>query len=195
MRESEKERLKTLLVKHALSFGDFVLSSGKKSHYYLDVRKVSTLPEGAFLLAKIILSMLAEDDIQALGGPTIGADPIAGAVAAISFLEGRQLPTFLVRKEAKAHGTTRAIEGNLEKGWRVAILDDVVTTAGSILSAAQAIEDAGCAVVRTLAVVDREEGGAEEIRGAGYRFDAILKVSEILNAGASPSQRADSASG
>jgi orotate phosphoribosyltransferase len=183
MRENERERLKTLLVKHALSFGDFVLSSGKKSRYYLDVRKVSTLPEGAFLLAKIILSMLPEGEVEALGGPTIGADPIAGAVAAISFLEGRQLPTFLVRKEARAHGTARAIEGNLEKGWKVAILDDVVTTAGSILSAAQAVEDAGCEVERTLAVVDREEGGAEEIRRAGYRFDAILKVSEILSSG------------
>jgi orotate phosphoribosyltransferase len=183
MHESEKERLKTLLLKHALSFGDFVLSSGKKSHYYLDVRKVSTLPEGAFLLAKIILSMLPEGEVQALGGPTIGADPIAGAVAAISFLEGRQLPTFLIRREPKAHGTARAIEGNLEKGWKVAILDDVVTTADSILSAAQTIEDAGCEVGRTLAVVDREEGGAEEIRRAGYRFDAILRVSELLSAG------------
>jgi orotate phosphoribosyltransferase len=181
MHASEKERLKKLLAKHGLSFGDFVLSSGKKSHYYLDVRKVSTLPEGAFLLAKILLSMLAEDEVQALGGPTIGADPIAGAVAAVSFLEGRQMPTFLVRKEVKAHGATRAIEGNLQKGWKVAILDDVVTTAGSILSAARAVEEAGCVVVRTLAVVDREEGGAEEIRRAGYRFDAIVKASEILS--------------
>jgi orotate phosphoribosyltransferase len=184
MQENEKERLKILLVRHALSFGDFVLSSGKKSRYYLDVRKVSMLPEGAFLLAKILLSMLGEGGVQALGGPTIGADPIAGAVSAISFLEGRQMPTFLVRKEVKAHGTARPIEGNLEKGWKVAILDDVVTTAGSILSAAHAVEKAGCEVVRTLAVVDREEGGAEEIRRAGYRFDAILKVSEILSAGA-----------
>jgi len=187
MLENEKERLRTLLVKHSLSFGDFVLSSGKKSHYYLDVRKVSTLPEGAFLIAKIILSMLEEGDVQALGGPTIGADPIAGAVAAVSFLEGRQLPTFLVRKEVKTHGTVRAIEGNLKKGWKVAILDDVITTAGSILTAVRAVEEAGCSVARTLAVVDREEGGAEQIRNAGYRFDAILTVTEILKPGAGAS--------
>ncbi|MCX5801073.1 MAG: orotate phosphoribosyltransferase [Candidatus Eisenbacteria bacterium] len=189
MEESDKRRLKELLVEHALSYGDFVLSSGKKSPYYLDVRKVSTLPEGAFLLAKILLSMLGEGEIQALGGPTIGADPIAGAVAAVSFFEGRPLPTFLVRKEVKVHGTGRAIEGNLENGWKVAIVDDVVTTANSILSAARTVEETGCVVVRTLAVVDREEGGAEEIRSAGYPFDAILRVSEILDAGASATKR------
>lgn len=180
MLEKQRERLKILLVERSLSFGDFVLSSGKKSDYYLDVRKVSTLPEGAFLIAKIVLSLLKENEVSALGGPTIGADPIAGAVAAMSFIEGRQLPTFLVRKETKIHGTGRAIEGNLCAGWNVAILDDVVTTAGSILSAAHIVEDAGCKVVRTLAVVDREEGGAKEIRAAGYPFDAIFRVSEIL---------------
>lgn len=187
MLENEKERLRTLLVKHSLSFGDFVLSSGKKSRYYLDVRKVSTLPEGAFLIAKIILSMLEKDEVQALGGPTIGADPIAGAVAAVSFMEGRQLPTFLVRKEVKTHGTAGAIEGNLKRGWKVAILDDVITTAGSILTAARTVEEAGCSVARILAVVDREEGGAEQIRNAGYCFDAILTITEILKSGATAS--------
>jgi len=182
MGEVERQRLKELLVSRALSFGHFVLSSGRKSSYYLDVRKVSTLPEGAFLLAKILLSMLDPGEVQALGGPTIGADPIAGALAAVSFIERREMPTFLVRREAKAHGTGKAIEGTLERGWKVAVLDDVVTTAGSILSAAHIVEEAGCIVARTLAVIDREEGGAEEIMRAGYRFDSIFKVSEIVRA-------------
>ncbi|UCF78737.1 MAG: orotate phosphoribosyltransferase [Candidatus Eiseniibacteriota bacterium] len=180
MQDAQRERLKALLKEHCLSFGDFVLASGKKSNYYLDVRKLTTLPEGAFLLARILLDMLGDGQVQALGGPTIGADPIAGAVAAVSFSEGRELPTFMVRKESKAHGTGKRIEGNLRKGWNVAIIDDVITTAGSILSAVRAAEEAGCAVEKVLAVVDREEGGAQEIERAGYRFEAILKVSEIL---------------
>ncbi|KPJ60812.1 MAG: hypothetical protein AMJ46_04945 [Latescibacteria bacterium DG_63] len=180
MKDQDRDRLRTLIRKHCLSFGDFVLSSGKRSNYYLDVRKITTLPEGAYLLAKILLTMLEEGKIQALGGPTIGADPIAGAVAAVSFSEGRGLPTFMVRRDVKAHGTARKIEGNLSKNWKVAIIDDVITTAGSILSAARAAEEMGCVVDRILAVVDREEGGAAEIERAGYRFDSIFKVSEIL---------------
>jgi orotate phosphoribosyltransferase len=180
VKDDARERLKTLIRKHCLSLGDFVLSSGKKSNYYLDVRKITTLPEGAFLLAGILLTMLEDAQVQALGGPTIGADPIAGAVAAVSFSEGRELPTFMVRKEVKSHGTSKRIEGNLSEDWRVAIIDDVITTAGSILSAARAAEEMGCVVERILAVVDREEGGAEEIERAGYRFDSVFKVSDIL---------------
>jgi orotate phosphoribosyltransferase len=180
MSQNERERLRELIQKHCLSYGDFTLSSGRKSSYYLDVRKLSTLPEGAYLLARTLLAMLGEGGVDALGGPTIGADPIAGAVAAVSFLERKELPTFMVRKEQKAHGTSSKLEGHFRPGWKVAIVDDVVTTAGSILTAARAAEDAGCVVTRTLAVVDREEGGAEEIRRTGYRFDSIFKVSELL---------------
>jgi orotate phosphoribosyltransferase len=181
MSQTERERLKQLLMKHCLTFGDFTLSSGRKSNYYLDVRKLSTLPEGAYLLARTLLAMLRVGEIDALGGPTIGADPIVGAVASLSFLEKRPLPAFMVRKEQKAHGTASKLEGQCESGWKVAIIDDVVTTAGSILNAAGAVEAAGCKVVRTLAVVDREEGGSEEIRRAGYRFDSLFKVSELLD--------------
>jgi orotate phosphoribosyltransferase len=181
MSQKEKERLAELIRTNCLSYGDFTLSSGRKSSYYLDLRKLSTLPEGAYLLARVLLAMLGEEGVDALGGPTIGADPIAGAVAAVSFLERRDLPTFMVRKEQKAHGTSARLEGHFKPGWKVAIVDDVVTTAGSILNAAGAAEDAGCVVTRTLAVVDREEGGAEEIRRAGYRFDSVFKVSDLLD--------------
>ena len=180
MSQKERERLAELIRKHCLSYGDFTLSSGRKSSYYLDLRKLSTLPEGAYLLAKVLLAVLSEDGVDALGGPTIGADPIAGAVAAVSFLERKELPTFMVRKEQKAHGTSARLEGHFRPGWKVVNVDDVVTTAGSILNAARAAEEAGCVVTRTLAVVDREEGGAEEIRRAGYRFDSVFKVSELL---------------
>ncbi len=182
MTANGRERLRQLLAEHCLTFGDFTLSSGRKSSYYLDVRKLSTLPEGAYLLAKVLLSMIRDGEVDALGGPTIGADPIVGAVAAVGFAEGRSLPVFMVRKWEKTHGTAGKIEGHCRPGWKVAILDDVVTTAGSILGAAKAAEEAGCTVVRTLAVVDREEGGSQEIKGAGYRFDSIFKVAELLPA-------------
>jgi orotate phosphoribosyltransferase len=180
MPQNERERLRALIRQHCLSYGDFTLSSGRKSNYYLDLRKLSTLPEGAYLLARTLLATLGDGGVEALGGPTIGADPIAGAVAAVSFIERKGLPTFMVRKQQKAHGTSGKIEGNFRPGWRVAIVDDVVTTAGSILGAARAVEEAGCVVARTLAVVDREEGGADEIRRAGYRFDSLFRVSELL---------------
>ncbi|MFH0778312.1 MAG: orotate phosphoribosyltransferase [Candidatus Eisenbacteria bacterium] len=180
MASRERARLRELVREHALTFGDFVLSSGKRSSYYLDLRKITTLPEGAYLLARILLENLSDANIQGLGGPTIGADPIAGALAAVSFAEGKALPTFMVSKDSKTHGTGRRVEGNLRKGWRVAVIDDVVTTAGSILSAAKAAEEAGAIVERIIAVVDREEGGEQEIVQAGYRFDCVFRVSELL---------------
>ncbi|MBN1505130.1 MAG: orotate phosphoribosyltransferase [Candidatus Eisenbacteria bacterium] len=180
MSDTDRERLAELIRTHCISYGDFTLSSGRKSSYYLDLRKLSTLPEGAYLLARVLLAMLGEDRADALGGPTIGADPIAGAVAAVSFVERKALPTFMVRKQQKAHGTSAKLEGNFRRGWKVVIVDDVVTTAGSILDAARAAEEEGCVVARTMAVVDREEGGAEEIRRAGYRFDSVFKVSDLL---------------
>ena len=106
MSDADRRRLAELIRKHCLSYGDFTLSSGRKSSYYLDLRKLSTLPEGAYLLARVLLDMLGKDGADALGGPTIGADPIAGAVAAVSFLERQDLPTFMVRRQQKTHGTS-----------------------------------------------------------------------------------------
>src|SRR6185503_2474734 len=159
--ENEHEQLRQLLKKESLMFGDFTLASGKKSTFYFDSKRTTLLPEGAWLTARAVLGVLRENGIQAdaIGGMTLGADPIVCPVAALSHLEGTPLRAFIVRKEAKGHGTGRRIEGSVEPGSRVVVVDDVVTTAGSTLAAIEAAQEAGLSVVAVVALLDREEGG------------------------------------
>ena len=161
-------------------FGDFTLASGKKSKYYFDSKKTTLLAEGAYLTAREILKVVRDKglDAQAIGGLTLGADPIVCPVAALSHLEGPALRAFIVRKEAKDHGTARRIEGSLEPGSRVIIVDDVVTTAGSTLKAIEAAEEEGHTVAAVICLVDREEGGAEKL--SKYPFYPIFRRSEIF---------------
>lgn len=170
------ERLLALaLSKGALRYGDFTLTSGRKSGYYFDGRLLSLEPEGAWLLGQAFLPLLRAAGAAAVGGPTLGADPIAAAVALTSYLDGGPaLPAFIVRKEAKAHGTGQAIEGPLPAGRPVAVLDDTCTTGGSLFQAIAAVEAAGCPVVKVLAILDRQEGGSAELRRRGYDFAALL---------------------
>jgi len=176
----ERERLRNLLREQSLMFGDFTLSSGKKSTFYFDSKKTTLLPEGAWLTAREILRLVRERRIEAdaIGGLTLGADPIVGPVAALSHVEGPPLRAFIVRKEAKEHGTGRRIEGNLAPNSRVIIVDDVVTTAGSTLKAIEAAEEAGHTVVAVVCLVDREEGGAEKL--AAWPFHPLFTRSEIF---------------
>ncbi|HXV77641.1 MAG TPA: orotate phosphoribosyltransferase [Candidatus Polarisedimenticolaceae bacterium] len=173
--------MKELLRKHSLIFGDFTLSSGKKSRYYFDSKKTTLLAEGAYLAAVEVLELLRARAIRAdaIGGLTLGADPIVCPVAALSQLDGRPLRAFIVRKEAKEHGTGRRIEGSLEPGSRVVVVDDVVTTAASTLKAIEAVEAEGHTVVAVVCIVDREEGGTEKL--AGWPFYPIFKRSEIFS--------------
>jgi orotate phosphoribosyltransferase len=177
-----RERLKTLLVEKALTHGRFILASGAESSYYLDVRRVSMDPEGAHLIASLFCELLETGDVAAVGGPVLGAAPIVGALAAESFRRGRPLPVFLVRKEAKGHGTGRLIEGNFPEGRKVALVEDVVTAGGSVLSAVDAVAAAGSQVTRILAVVDRGAGGREALEARGISFTALFSVSELLEA-------------
>src|SRR5512137_141231 len=142
---TDRERLKELLKKHSLMFGDFTLASGRKSKYYFDSKKTTLLPEGAYLAAREILRTIRENRIRAdaIGGLTLGADPIVCPVAALSHVEGPPLRAFIVRKETKEHGTGRRIEGDVAPGSRVVIVDDVITTAGSTLQAIEAAQQAG----------------------------------------------------
>lgn len=176
----ERARLRELLKTHSLMFGEFTLRSGKKSNFYFDSKKTTLLPEGAWLTARAVLRTLRERGIEAeaIGGMTLGADPIVCAVAALSHVEGPSLRAFIVRKEAKEHGTGRQIEGNLEPGSRVVIVDDVVTTAGSTVRSIEAAEQAGHRVVAVLCVVDREEGGGEKL--ARWPFFPLFRRSEIF---------------
>lgn len=171
-----KEQLKALLFKTgAVKAGEFVLSSGKKSNLYIDCRKVTLHPEGAKLIGKIILDKIKGLKIDAVGGLTLGADPIIGAVITLG-----DIPGFIVRKKAKEHGTKQRIEGNLKPGWKVVIVEDVATTGASALEAIEAAEAAGAVVIKVISVVDREEGAAEALKK--YDFDSIFKKSELLPA-------------
>ena len=176
-----RERLAALLRALALRRGDFTLASGRKSTYYLDARLLTLHHEGACLVAQSILELLDREGIEAdaIGGLTLGADPIAGAVAAVSHLEGKPLSAFIVRKQAKDHGTGRRVEGGLKRGDRVIVVDDVITTAGSTLDAIRAVEELGCRVVGVVCIVDREEGGAKAL--ADYPFHPLFSVGELLD--------------
>jgi orotate phosphoribosyltransferase len=178
--DAEKDRLCALLKAESLLFGDFTLASGRKSAYYFDSNKTTLLPEGAWLTARLVLRRLREEAVQAqaIGGLTLGADPIVCPVAALSHVEGPPLRAFLVRKEVKEHGTGRKIEGCPPPGTRAVIVDDVVTTAGSTLAAIEAAEGAGLVVAAVLCLVDREEGGTEKL--ARWPFFPLFRRSEIF---------------
>ncbi len=177
---AERERLRELLKTHSLMFGDFTLASGRKSRYYFDSKKTTLLPEGAWLTAREVLRTIRENGIraEAIGGLTLGADPIVCPVAALSHVEGPPLRAFIVRKEAKEHGTGRRIEGTVEPGWRAVIVDDVVTTAGSTLQAIEASVAAGLTIAAVVCIVDREEGGSERL--AQWPFFPLFRRSEIF---------------
>lgn len=168
--------LELALDRGALKYGDFTLTSGKKSSYYFDGRLLSLDPEGAYLIGQVLLPVLREAGVNAVGGPTLGADPIVTAVALSSHLQGDPIPAFIVRKEAKGHGMGRAVEGPLAPGSRVAIIDDTCTTGGSLFSAIEAAEASQCTVVKVVALLDRHEGGGDELRRRGYDFVAIMEA-------------------
>ncbi|PYS51866.1 MAG: orotate phosphoribosyltransferase [Acidobacteria bacterium] len=174
--------LRDIIRRKSLRVGDFTLSSGKKSAYYLDCRTTTLDPRGALLIGRLILDDIQRLNIRAdaIGGLTLGADPIATAVTVVSAIEGKPLPAFIVRKETKDHGTQRFIEGYDGKpGSRVIVVDDVCTTGNSILIAAEKAEQAGYQVVAAFCVVDREEGGTQAI-AQKYPFYALLTAKELL---------------
>ena len=177
MRSVTERLLQIALDRGALTYGDFTLASGQKSSYYFDGRQLTLDSEGAYLIGKAFFALLSTSDIQAVGGPTLGADPIVTSIALTSQIESRPISAFIVRKEVKGHGRRRDIEGPLEEGSRVAIVDDTCTTRESLLMAIKAAEKRGCAVVKVLAILDRKEGGSENLAQLGYDFHALLEAS------------------
>ncbi len=170
-------RLKELATEvGALMLGDFTLASGKKSAYYFDAKKLTLSPEGAYRIGKAMYDELAKLPLDAVGGVATGAYPIATAVTLVSYLEHKPLPAFMVRETVKEHGTKRLIEGHLKEGFRVAIVEDVITTGGSVYKVIEAVKAAGCRVVKVIALVDRHEGGGEKLRADGYDFTALLHL-------------------
>lgn len=174
-------RLVELLKRDSLRLGQFTLASGRSSHYYIDGRKVTLAAEGVRLIARGVLRTLREHpEVVAVGGLTMGADPIVGASLAVAPELGRStLRGFLVRKQAKGHGTGNLVEGPLEPGSTVAIVDDVATTGGSSLQAVDAVEAMGCKVAVVIAVLDRLEGAAENFAARGLVFKSLLTIRDL----------------
>jgi orotate phosphoribosyltransferase len=159
--------------------GGFVLSSGQRSNVYIDVKKTVYSPEGMELVGRVFFERIKAEPIDGIGGITLGADPIAYAAALISNLEGKPLEVFVVRKDAKKHGTQRWIEGNLNEGAKVVIVDDVVTTGASTVKAIDKAREAGFEVIKVIALVDREEGGREAIEKL-CNMEAIVAKKDLL---------------
>ena len=171
---SEKDRLLELLKEQALEIRPVVLSSGKKSDYYMDCKRVTLSPEGAYLTGKLMLQMI-RPDVRAVAGLTLGADPIVSAVSLLSYQDDRNLPGLIVRKEPKKHGTMSYVEGPaLPQGSAVAVVEDVVTSGASLLRAIERIEAAGYRPVQALAILDRQEGGREAIKERGFDLQALF---------------------
>ncbi|GLC24566.1 orotate phosphoribosyltransferase [Roseisolibacter agri] len=175
-------RLVALLAERSARRGDFTLASGRRSTLYVDARLTTMSPDGLALIGPTALAAIAREgwSVDAVGGLTLGADPVSYAIAYASALAGRPVRAFTVRKEAKQHGTGRLIEGPFRSGDRVVVVEDVITTGGSALRAVEAIRAAGGTVVGVLAVVDREEGGREAIEGAGLPVVALARAADIV---------------
>ncbi len=179
----EREKLKELILERSLKVAEeaiFKLSSGKMSRYYVDLKQITFDPEGAYLVGKLMYDLVKDFNPDGVGGLTLGADPIAYAVSFVSYSEGNPIKPFVVRKEPKGHGMGRQIEGLLAEGSRVAVVEDVVTTAGSSLKAVRACREAGFEVLGVFTIVDREEGGKENVEREGLKLYSLFKLSELL---------------
>jgi orotate phosphoribosyltransferase len=177
-----KSQLLDLLAKRSARRGNFTLASGKQSSYYIDARLTTMSPEGLTTIGPLALATLRSRgwEPDSVGGLTLGADPVSYAISYASAADGRPIRAFTVRKETKAHGTGKLIEGPFRSGDRVVVIEDVITSGGSALRAIDAIKAAGAQVIGVLAIVNREEGGVEAIEAAGIPVASVVAVSEIL---------------
>ncbi|MDD2284907.1 MAG: orotate phosphoribosyltransferase [Paludibacter sp.] len=178
-----RTKLAHLLLEKSYMEGDFVLTSGKKSDYYFDCKQTALHPEGGFLIGTIFLDMIkTHTGIQGVGGMTLGADPLVSSVSVLSHVQGMPLPGFIVRKTSKGHGTDQYLEGlkNFSAGDRICMLEDVVTTGGSLITACQRVEDAGLVVSQVLCVLDREQGGREALQHVGYDLGTIFTRDSLV---------------
>ncbi|MCD6160848.1 MAG: orotate phosphoribosyltransferase [candidate division Zixibacteria bacterium] len=175
----KKEKLKSLVLEKAVKRGDFTLVSGKKSNYYINGKLVSLASEGLALIAEFYLAEIEGEDIEAVGGMTIGADPIVGAILTLADSKGIKLDGFLVRKEPKGHGTRSQVEGPVKDGAKVAIIEDVTTTGGSSLKAIEALKPLNCEIAKVITLVDRQQGAVENFKKWGYKFSSIFTKEEL----------------
>ena len=177
-----RERLKQLLITKSVKTGTFTLASGRISNIYIDARLTTMSPEGMVLIGQLGLEEIRKNrwKADAVGGLTLGADPVAYAIAHVSASHDVPIRAFTVRKEAKTHGTGRRIEGPFRPGDHVIAVEDVITTGKSALEAIRAIEQEGGQISGVLAVVDREEGGREAIMDAGYEVCSLATRTDLM---------------
>lgn len=178
-----KKQLIQLIFEKAFKYSEepvFKLVSGRMSNYYFNCKAVTLHPQGMHLIGNIIFDMLQDSDVKGIGGLTLGADPIAAAVAYTSYLREKPVEAFVIRKTAKSHGTMQWIEGNIKAGDRVAIVDDVITTGKSTIEAINKAKEAGLDIVKVIALVDRQEGGKENIEALGFKVDTVITREEVM---------------
>lgn len=180
--ETLREELRTL-VASSLRRGEFKLASGRMSDFYIDGKESTLTGRGSYLTARVILHMLGDERIDAIGGMTLGADPIACAVVALAAYHGRNINAFLVRKTAKSHGTQKWVEGPpFPPNARVAVVEDVVTTGGTLFETIERIRsERPCEIVKLICLVDRLEGGRENLAAAGYKLESIFTRNDLLS--------------
>jgi orotate phosphoribosyltransferase len=177
--EALRHDLLDLIVKYAYREGDFVLSSGASSSYYINCKEVTLRAEGALIIGRLIFNVLPSET-DAVAGLTLGADPIVSAVSVVSALSERPIPALIIRKQAKGHGTQAYIEGpSLPQGAKIVVLEDVVTTGKSALQAVERLQAAGYQVSEIIALVDRKQGGRELYESQGLKFQALFTIESL----------------
>ena len=179
-----KNRLAKIILEKSYREGEFLLTSGRTTDYYFDCKPTALHPEGSYCIGSLFCEMLARVDVKGVGGMTLGADPLVSAVTVMSYIKKRPLPGFIVRKQAKGHGTNQFLEGleNFKAGDKVAMLEDVVTTGGTLLKACERVRDAGLEIAAVMTVLDRQEGGTENLAEAGYELRSIFTRADLVAA-------------
>jgi orotate phosphoribosyltransferase len=183
-KSAARARLADIIAKRSFGRGEIKLASGRTSDFYFNLKPTMLDPEGAALLAELTYEALRDDEVDYVGGLEMGAVPIAGAIAQLSWMKGHPIAAFFVRKQPKEHGARLAVEGLARgetlRGKRVVIVEDVTTTGGSAVKAIDAVRDAGGEIVLVLTMVDREEGADATFREAGVAFRSLYRASEFL---------------
>ncbi len=181
---TDRQRLKEIILEKSFRKGKFTLTSGRESDFYFDGKQTTLSAEGAYLCGKLIFELIRKhpERIGAVGGMTLGADPLVTAASIVSFLEHDPIPAFIVRKESKGHGTNQYIEGikNMPEGCLVTLLEDVVTTGGTLLKVIDRVEAQGYKVAQIVTVVDRQEGGAEILAAKGFKLESVFTRDELM---------------
>lgn len=173
------EKLREFIRRRCVRFGEFQLANAGKSDFYIDGKQLTFDGEGGYLLAQVIFDKIKDLEIQGIGGIVLGSIPIAVAVSIFSLTQGKTISPFAVRKEVKSHGTQSAVEGSLKPGDRVVIVEDVVSTGGSVIESIKRVEEAGGNILKVISIVDREKGGREAIESLGYPYEPLFTIDDL----------------